>query len=151
MTNNRSNIQVFTDGASRGNPGMAGAGILISIQSINYSLSLYLGKKTNNEAEYLALFLAIQYLHRLINQKLDNEQIAHSHILFYLDSKLVVEQMSDRWKIKDERMSLLVKKCKEKLEEMGVSAEFIHIKRELNQEADWLANQAIDLATDFNK
>lgn len=151
MTENRPSIKVFTDGASRGNPGMAGAGILIEIQSVNYSLSLYLGKKTNNEAEYLALFLAIQYLHRLIDQKLDNEQVANSHAVFCLDSKLVVEQMSDRWKIKDERMSHLAKKCKEQLKEMKISAEFIHVKRELNQEADWLANQAIDLATDLNK
>ncbi len=148
MIENSNLIEVFTDGASRGNPGLAGAGVLINLFSNTHSLSVFLGKKTNNEAEYLALLLATRHLHQLINKKLSTEQIASSQVIFYLDSKLVVEQMSDRWKIKDERMMGLATKCKKQIQEMGIQTKFVHVERDLNQEADRLANQAIDLASD---
>jgi len=147
---NKQLIKIFTDGASRGNPGLAGAGVLIDGLSLSCSLSVFLGKKTNNEAEYLALLLAIRYLDQILEQKLNNDPINNLQAIFYLDSKLVVEQMLGKWKIKDERMKILANKCKALLERVGIQADFIHVKREKNQQADWLANQAIDLANGLN-
>ena len=140
-------ITVFADGASRGNPGLAGAGATICWDSQTHHLSVFLGTKTNNEAEYLAVLLVLRLLSGLLSSTPKNQSLMGSKVLFKLDSKLVVEQMSGRWKIKERRMKTLVDSCQQLAGELGLKLEFEHISRELNQQADWLANQAIDLAT----
>ncbi len=130
---------IFTDGGSRGNPGIAGAGVYIidaDGQEI-YREYKYLGLKTNNEAEYLALNLALQYLKNQLHQA--------TTLIFKLDSKLVVEQMNKNWQIKEDRLRSLALENWKILSTLPVLAyEIRHIPREENKMADLLANQAMD-------
>ncbi len=140
-------IKVFSDGASRGNPGLAGAGVVIECFGNTHSLSIFLGTKTNNEAEYLALLHAVLALPHILNKELKTSEVGSLKVDFFLDSKLVVEQMCSRWKIKDQRMKVLAEKVRDQLFSLGINYNFFHLEREKNTEADFYANQAIDLAT----
>ena len=135
-------IIIFTDGGSRGNPGIAGAGVYVideKGQEIHREYK-YLGLKTNNEAEYLALNLALLYLKKNLKTA--------SALVFKLDSKLVVEQMNKNWKIKEARLQILAQENWQILSTLPYSTcEIKYIPREENKMADMLANQAMDVAT----
>jgi len=133
-------INVFTDGGSRGNPGDAAIGgiILNSDKSLLYEFSKYIGTATNNEAEYLAL----QHVLEWVKENEKKEKITRA--VFHLDSKLVVEQINQNWKIKEPRMRTLAGKCWEIMEKLDCETAFTHVRREKNQEADLLVNQALD-------
>lgn len=130
-------FSVYTDGASRGNPGHASIGVMIKNkdgQAVQ-TLSEYLGLATNNEAEYTALIRGLEVVAQLGPERVD----------FYLDSQLVVRQMTGVYKIKHKNMLILAQKvhalCKKIL---PATVHFHHIPREQNKEADFLANQALD-------
>ncbi len=96
-------------------------------------LHRFLGKATNNEAEYEAL---IEGLKAVSEWKPDRLEI-------FLDSKLVVEQVNGRWKVKEARLQSLLTKAKELL--AGFSeVEIKHVERDRNKGADALANMAMD-------
>jgi ribonuclease HI len=96
-------------------------------------LHRFLGKATNNEAEYEAL---IEGLKAVSEWKPDRLEV-------FLDSKLVVEQVNGRWKVKEERLRPLHMKAKELL--AGFSeVEIKHVERDRNKGADALANMAMD-------
>jgi ribonuclease HI len=128
-------LRVFTDGAARGNPGPAGLGVVIEDEHGMRlrGLHRWLGVATNNEAEYQAL---IEGLKAVAEWKPDRLEI-------YLDSKLVVEQVNGRWKVKEARLQALQTKAKELLAGFP-EVEIRHVERERNKAADALANQAID-------
>jgi ribonuclease HI len=133
-------LQVFTDGGSRGNPGDAAIGgiVLDAKNNLLYEFSKFIGTATNNEAEYFALYHALEWL-------LDYEKsVKITHTMFNLDSKLVVEQINQNWKIKEPRMRTLAGKCWELIEKLTCETKFIHVKREKNYQADLLVNQALD-------
>lgn len=137
----REKITVFTDGGSRGNPGVSGAGVYVTneLGQEIYREYKYLGLKTNNEAEYLALNLALNYLKNNLKKP--------TQIIFKLDSKLVVEQMSKKWQIKEARLLALAEENWKTLSLIpDCSYEFVHVLREQNKVADLLANQAMDNA-----
>jgi probable phosphoglycerate mutase len=71
-------------------------------------------------------------------------ELKPSKIIWKLDSKLVVEQLSKKWKIKEPRMQDLAKKCWMLLQKLPCAYQFNHIPREENKEADALVNQALD-------
>lgn len=124
-----------TDGAARGNPGPAGAGVIIfgpdkAVVSEDY---LYLGDVTNNVAEYRALLLALD---RLTELKAEN-------ILVRADSELMVKQIKGEYRVKNKGLLLLFQQALRQLETFQ-SFEIEHIPREENCEADRLANRAID-------
>jgi ribonuclease HI len=96
-------------------------------------LHRWLGVATNNEAEYHAL---IEGLKAVSEWKPDRLEI-------YLDSKLVVEQVNGRWKVKEARLQSLQAKAKELLAGFP-EVEIKHVERERNKGADALANMAID-------
>ncbi len=128
---------VFTDGASRGNPGDAAIGVMIKNAEGDtlQTVSEYLGVATNNVAEYTALIRGLEAVVSLSPERVD----------FYLDSELVVRQMTGVYKIKNEAMqslSFVVRKLCQKIAPGTVH--FHHIPREKNKEADALANQALD-------
>lgn len=137
----RGKISIYTDGGARGNPGISGAGIFI-IDQDGLTLAkeaFFLGHKTNNEAEYLALEQALEVL--ASKQLLDLE----TKLFFYLDSKLVVEQLSRRWKIKEQRLLEIAQRIWNRLSGLSHAGfTFTHIPREQNKVADQLANQAMD-------
>jgi ribonuclease HI len=125
-------LYVYTDGASRGNPGDAGIAYVIfnEKKSIIEKFSQYIGKNTNNVAEYLALLSAVEKVITYHPEK----------VFFYLDSELVVKQLNGEYKIKNVKLIELYKKIKEMLKHCD--CEFIHIPRELNKYADKLAKEA---------
>jgi len=136
MTNR---LLIEADGGSRGNPGPAGSGaVLIDFDSgiILAEIALFIGVATNNIAEYRAVLAAIE---------LANEIAPDAKILVRMDSKLVVEQMSGRWKIKNEGMQDMSSQMMKAIGSRQISFEWI--PREKNSKADSLANEAMDAET----
>lgn len=127
--------QVFTDGASRGNPGHAGLGIVILDDAGNSILECheYIGQSTNNVAEYRALLLAME---RVLT-------LPPAPAVFHLDSELVVRQLNGQYKVKDAKMKLLFEQVRRTLTKL-TGARFVHVTRDKNGRADKLANEAID-------
>jgi len=140
-------IQVFIDGAARGNPGPAGAGVYIKTNLKEIKEAFFLGKKTNNQAEYLALMLAVF----LIKTELKQQDKKNIFFKFHSDSELLVRQFNGVYKIKNSTLlsiKLLVNECLD-----GFQYKFFHVYREKNKIADKLANDGIDkkkkIPTDF--
>ncbi len=136
------NLKIYTDGGSRGNPGIAGGGVFITnSKETLLSQSLCYGTKTNNEAEYLSFLAALIWLKDYAKNVDDVENVE-----MFLDSKLVVEQINKKWQIKEPRLAQLAQKCWSIMEKLPYSIKVTHIRRELNKQADQLANVAMDLA-----
>ncbi len=129
-------IYVYTDGASRGNPGPASYGCYV-VRDKDQVTELYgrLGDQTNNFAEYTAVIKALEYL---VEQK---EQA--SKIILRTDSQLLVRQLSGQYKVKSEKIKPLYQEVK-KLTPQFKALSFEHVLRDLNAEADRLANKALD-------
>ena len=128
--------QLYTDGASRGNPGKACAGIVIKENGKTiYKDSKYLGDNiTNNIAEYSSLEFGLETL-------LDkNYNISVLEI--FMDSKLVISQLKEEWKLRNIEFIPLFYNIKEMLKEFP-KVELNHIRREFNKEADEMANQFV--------
>jgi len=136
-------LLIRTDGASRSNPGPASAGaVLIDASLPNATavdapvvslVSRPLGIQTNNVAEYTGLLLALREAQRLGARSID----------LRLDSKLIVEQLHGRWRVKDARLRELWSEAR------GLLASFeawsaTHEPRATNKAADALANLALD-------
>ena len=128
-------LRLFTDGAARGNPGPAGLGISIEDDGGMKlrTLHKWLGTATNNEAEYHALIEGLKAVRAWNPERLEVR----------LDSKLVVEQMEGRYKVKEPRLKELHDRAKALYEEFP-NREIKHVEREQNRRADHLANMAID-------
>lgn len=127
--------RLFTDGASRGNPGQAGAGALLldATGQETAARSLYLGECTNNVAEYRALLLG---LHTALEHGCACLEIK-------LDSELIVRQLQGRYKVKHEALKPLFQEVKILLAQLE-SWSVAHLPRAENRRADQLANQGID-------
>ena len=134
-------FQVTADGGSRGNPGPAAYGATVSENGkVLAELHEFIGTATNNVAEYSGLIAALHYVN-----KLDSS----ARIEVAMDSKLVVEQMSGRWQIKNEGMRTLAKSAMQAHEPSLVTYRWI--PREENAHADRLANKALDERVDGSK
>ncbi len=140
-------IEIFTDGGSRGNPGPAAIGVVIKEKSGKkvYNIGRYIGISTNNDAEYKALLEGLSYLVEYLKEKSAGKKI-DLNVSCFLDSELVVKQMNGEYKVKNPNIKTIWKKIKE-LEKRFTSIEYVHIPREKNSEADYLVNQALDLAS----
>jgi len=124
---------IFTDGASRGNPGDGGIGIVIyDNKEIIEKYSEFIGKKTNNEAEYLAM---IKGLELLIKNKITKAN-------FFADSEFLVKQMIGKYKVKSPKIIPLYEQAQKLLKQVEVK--FMWVPREDNKIADELANKSID-------
>ena len=125
------------DGASRGNPGPASYAVVIRDPSAKIILELAknIGRETNNVAEYYALLAALDY--------------ATSHNISALrirsDSELLVRQMQGRYKVKSADLKPLHERASKMAKQLGYFA-IEHVRRELNRDADALANVALDQA-----
>ena len=129
-------VIIEADGGSRGNPGPAGSGaVLIDSQtgSVLAEIAMFIGVATNNVAEYRAVLAAVDVA---------NEIAPDAELLVRMDSKLVVEQMSGRWKVKNEGMQDLFQSMQKSIGTRKISFEWI--PREQNGKADALANEAMD-------
>ncbi len=134
-------LLIEADGGSRGNPGFSGSGaVVIDGESgeILAEIGLYGGIASNNVAEYKAMIAGVR-------RALELDPDAELHIR--MDSKLVVEQMSGRWKIKHPDMADLAAEARGLL--TGTPVRFEWIPRLENSRADKLANLAMDMKADF--
>lgn len=132
---------VEADGGSRGNPGQSGSGAVVidaTTGEVIAEIGLYGGVASNNVAEYKAMIAGVR---RAI--EIDPDAV----LLVRMDSKLVVEQMSGRWKIKHPDMAVLAAEGREVL--TGTPVRFEWIPREQNSRADRLANRAMDARADI--
>ena len=127
-------LKIQIDGASRGNPGPSGAGVVLSDSRGKKlkELSVYLGESTNNVAETCALILGLQEALRLGGRK----------VSVLTDSELLQRQVTGLYRVKDERLRLLhalIYPLKESFERFEIR----HVPREENRAADRLANKAV--------
>lgn len=132
---------VEADGGSRGNPGIAAGGSVVIDEAtgeVLAELGVYVGVATNNVAEYSGMIAGVT---RALAIDADAE------LRVRLDSKLVVEQMSGRWKIKHPDMANLAAEARELL--MGTPVAFEWIPRAENARADRMANEAMDKKMSF--
>jgi len=128
-------LKLYVDGASRGNPGEAGAGFYLVDEEGNEILRgmRFLGSMTNNAAEYQALILGLR----------ETLGIGGTSIEIYTDSELVAKQVKGIYTVKNKRLRRLYREAVKLLDKFHRS-EVISIRREDNREADRLANEAID-------
>jgi ribonuclease HI len=123
------------DGAARGNPGEAGCGAAIFDETgaVVMELSRYLGRTTNNVAEYEALLMGLEALLKAGKKK----------IRIQSDSELLVRQLNGQYRVKDEKLKLLYDRAMVLLRQFDWY-HVLHIPRESNRLADRLANRGID-------
>lgn len=150
-TTSNSKLVVFIDGAARGNPGPAGAGIHIQYgDGLEENKGIYLGKKTNNQAEYLALALALFFAEKLCSK----HDITKPHLSIFSDSELLIKQMRGEYKVKNEILAHIKSLIGDQAKHF-TSVQFAHVRREKNKEADRLANLGVDekhkIPVAFNK
>ena len=128
--------QLYCDGACRGNPGPAAVGSALfaaNKKDIIFEISQIIGKATNNIAEYTALILGLE---KSLEHKIQYLQI-------FLDSELVVRQITGVYRVKKPAMRPLYAQAKDFLKELN-SYTIAHVPREKNSHADALANKALD-------
>jgi ribonuclease HI len=132
---------LMVDGAARGNPGEAGCGAVICDETgtVRQELCRYLGKATNNVAEYEGLLMGLEAVLRLGGSRLKVQS----------DSELLVRQLNGLYRVKDEKLKPLYQRAMALLQRFE-SYRIIHVRREQNQQADRLANRAIDTALKEN-
>jgi ribonuclease HI len=128
-------VIVHTDGASRGNPGPAAVGIVITDENgtVLVELSEYIGETTNNVAEYRALLRGLQEAVRL-NAK---------EVLIYGDSQLMIKQMNGEYRVRHPNLVPLYNDARNMVRSLG-QVSFTYVPRSKNTRADELANQALD-------
>ncbi|HYJ49346.1 MAG TPA: reverse transcriptase-like protein [Microbacterium sp.] len=136
-------LLIEADGGSRGNPGVAAGGAVViddASGEVLSELGVYVGIASNNVAEYSGLIAGLE-------SALERDPEASVHVR--MDSKLVVEQMSGRWKIKHPDMQLLARRAQALIEGRDVSFEWV--PRLSNGRADAAANESMDLQASFRR
>lgn len=128
-------LTIYTDGGARGNPGPAASGIVIKDETgkIVSAFGEYLGKQTNNYAEYMAIISGLK-------KALD---LGATEVDCVADSKLVVEQLNRRWKVKEPTLQKLFVEAwnaMQKFKRVRIS----HVLRHKNKEADAEVNKVLD-------
>ncbi len=127
--------ELFCDGASSGNPGDAGIGVVLRLLDGNTEecrISHYIGVATNNVAEYSALIRGIE----------EARALGIREVKVFLDSELVVRQINGIYKVKNESLRVLWNRAMDVLREFD-SYVVAHVNRDLNGEADALARKAV--------
>jgi ribonuclease HI/uncharacterized protein (DUF433 family) len=132
----KKSLVIYIDGASRGNPGPAGIGIAIYDEKgrLVDELCEYIGRATNNVAEYRALSVALEKARAL----------GAKELTIYSDCELLVKQMAGEYRVKDRVLKNLVQTLRESLKNYD-RVNIKYIPRERNKKADGLANKGINL------
>ncbi len=131
--------KIFSDGGARGNPGPAAAAfIIISENGETLKISRFLGKRTNNQAEYEALIAALESALQMGLEEID----------YYLDSELVCKHLTGEYKVKNPDLKALLSKA-QKLKSGFKTVHFTNVPRTNIhiREADALLNQELDKVT----
>lgn len=128
-------LKIYIDGAARNNPGPSGAGIsFMRDQDIIFEQGFFIGTRTNNQAEYLALLIACCFMQEYAKPG--------DQIVVYSDSQLLIRQMNGVYKIRDPFLQKVHAIIVELLTKYKVF--FCHVYREHNTRADLMANRGID-------
>lgn len=139
----KNELTIHTDGGSRGNPGPSACAFVVEEGvEILHTGSKFLGKATNNHAEYSGVVLALDWLNT--QKQITNH---YSQITFFLDSELIVRQINGRYKVKDENLKKLHTEVNNKTREMAKEISFKNVPREQNKIADRLVNEILDKNT----
>jgi len=132
-------VRLYTDGGARGNPGPAGSGaILKSFErgkegETVATAATFLGKATNNQAEYTALIIGLQKA----------KDLGYESVDVLMDSELIIKQMKGEYRVKNADLAKLFLEAW-RLRQGFLKVDFRHIPRAKNSEADALVNQTID-------
>lgn len=132
---------IHTDGGSRGNPGEAAIGAVIEEVGggLKKEYGEYIGRATNNEAEYQAVIFALKKLKQLVGK----ETVSEAKIEVLLDSELLERQINGFFKVEDANIQpLFLQLWNLKIDFSDIK--FKHIPREKNKEADRMVNAALD-------
>lgn len=132
-------IYLNTDGGSRGNPGPAACGAVIYDEDGQEMkrLKRSIGNTTNNQAEYQALAMALDYV---------KETYGTAKVNARLDSELVVKQLNGEYKMKNAELRPWFERVKTLQKDLG-NVTFEHVRREQNKVADMLVNECLDELT----
>jgi len=126
-------LTIYTDGASRGNPGPASIGVSICEAGEEIeTISRAIGIATNNIAEYTAL---LEGLEKAVDMQ---AKVVH----FKADSELMIKQLKGEYKVKNPDIKIIFNKIKNLVSQIS-KVSFTHVRREYNQRADTLANLAL--------
>ncbi len=127
---------IHTDGGARGNPGPAGIGVVIEDAhgKVLEEHAKYLGKTTNNQAEYRAVILGLQ---RAV-------AIGATSVEIVADSELLVKQANGEYRVKNPDIGARYLEMKNLETQLGGHVKYRHVRREYNTHADALSNQAMD-------
>ncbi|NQT95567.1 MAG: ribonuclease HI family protein [Candidatus Omnitrophica bacterium] len=129
-------LEIFIDGAARGNPGPAGIGVVVTDGSgLVKEVAKYIGEATNNVAEYTALIFGMEEVRNL----------GAKELVINTDSELLAKQLGGEYKVKSQTLKGLYAKVTKMLDSFN-EIRVNHINREENKGADRLANKAIDNA-----
>lgn len=129
-------IEIYTDGASRGNPGLASYAFIITEDGKEVERkSGYIGKTTNNRAEYKAVIEALERA----------KGVGAEEVKVYSDSRLVVNQLEGNWKVKSEEIRPLHKKASELMGKFD-EVRLVHVSREneMTKMVDRMCNRKLD-------
>ncbi|MDX1630230.1 MAG: ribonuclease HI family protein [Thermoanaerobaculia bacterium] len=125
--------RAWVDGAARGNPGEAGFGVVVEIDETRFEIGGYLGRATNNVAEYVGTIAALAWA----------EQLGLENLILHSDSELVVRQLSGEYRVKAPHLRPFYHRVLD-LRDRLPGLEIHHVSRKENRAADDLANRAID-------
>ena len=136
-------VIAYTDGGSRGNPGIAGIGVHIVDEAgvVLTEVSEGIGNSTNNVAEYHAVMVALETLKRMYGKKTKDMEFE-----LRMDSELVKKQLNGEYQIKEPGLVPMFMTIHNLRVAHFPNITLTHVKRALNKEADRLANEAMDAA-----
>ncbi len=142
LTTNNQQLYIYCDGGARGNPGPGASAFVVKDNrgTIVARGGKYLGKTTNNIAEYMAVIEALSWLEKNIPTTVKSPLI----IKLFLDSLLVTNQLNGLFKIKDHNLRELVIKIKGLENQIKADIIYQHIPRSQNFQADELVNEILD-------
>jgi ribonuclease HI len=128
-------LKVYTDGASRGNPGKsAGAFVVYENDEVKHTSYRFYGIQTNNQSEYQAMLDALKYL---------SDSNMMGNVDFFSDSELMVKQIKGEYKVRDLGLAKIYQQVIDKIRNIDKFS-ITHIKREKNSYADKLVNKCLD-------
>lgn len=138
---------INTDGGSRGNPGPAAIGVHAELAGqVVFEKSSTIGEGTNNTAEYTAVIQALDWLKGWLKPADGSLPHQIQSVQFLLDSQLVVEQLSGRYKIKQPHILNYVRQIRLSIQALAIPVSFSYVPRARNSRADALVNEALDAA-----
>ena len=132
-------VAIHTDGGSRGNPGPAACAFVAEEDGVVvHKAAFYLGKATNNVAEYTGVIKALDWILS------SGGKFTKKEIVFYLDSELIVRQILGIYRVKDLKLKSLYDEVTSLIKKTTLVINFKNIPREKNKEADYLLNKELD-------